>query len=91
MDVFDLARRLTGDYARFARSFTRIRAADIREHVDALYGSGRFWPEPLVSLNPHFERGLSVAELSRDGVLHPLTVDIFRTQAGSINLHRHQE
>ena len=59
--------------------------------MDALYASGQFWPEPLVSLNPHFERGLSVAELARDGVLHPLAADIFRTQAGSINLHRHQE
>ncbi len=91
MDVFDLDRRLTGDYERFARSFTRIRAPDIRERVDALYASGQFWPEPLVSLNPHFEKGLSVAELARDGVLHPLTADIFRTRAGSINLHRHQE
>src|SRR3954452_6637043 len=91
MDVFDLDRRLTGDYERFARSFTRIRAPDIRERVEALYASGRFWPEPLVSLNPHFEAGLSVPELAREGVLHPLTADIFRGDAGPIRLHRHQE
>src|SRR4051795_6156251 len=91
MDVFDLDRRLTGDYERFARSFTQIRAPDIRERVEALYASGRFWPEPLVSLNPHFEAGLSVPELAGEGVLHPLTADIFRGDAGPIRLHRHQE
>src|SRR3954469_14014143 len=91
MDVFDLDRRLTGDYERFARSFTQIRAPDIRERVETLYASGRFWPEPLVSLNPHFETGLSVEELAREGVLHPLTAEIFRTDAGPIRLHRHQE
>lgn len=91
MDVFDLDRGLIHDYERFARSFTQIRATDIRERVDALYASGRFWPEPLVSLNPHFEAGLSVAELAREGVLHPLTAEIFRGDAGPIRLHRHQE
>src|SRR4051812_7270064 len=91
MDVFNLDRRLTGDYERFARSFTQIRAPDIRERVEALYASGRFWPEPLVSLNPHFEAGLSVPELAREGVLHPITADIFRGEVGPVRLYRHQE
>ena len=33
MDVFDLDRALVSDYERFARSFTQIRADDIRSQV----------------------------------------------------------
>ena len=73
MDVFDLDDSLMGDYARFARSFSLIRAPDIKNSVDALYASGRFWPEPLVSINPRYEAGASVDELVEDGTLHPHT------------------
>jgi hypothetical protein len=44
MDVFDLDEALVRDYERFARSFTHIRAIDIREKVHSLYqavASGR--------------------------------------------------
>jgi hypothetical protein len=58
MDVFDLDRALVSDYERFARSFTQIRAPDIRSQVEEIYASNRFWPEPLISINPHFERGV---------------------------------
>ena len=63
MDVFDLDRTLVADYASFARSFTQIRARDIRDQVDKIYESRRFWPEPLITVNPHFERGSSVEVL----------------------------
>jgi hypothetical protein len=36
MDVFDLDSAVVKDYERFARSFTQIRAEDIRSQVDAL-------------------------------------------------------
>ena len=91
MNVFDLDRRLVDDYARFARSFTRIRAPDIRAQVDELYEQGRFWPEPLISLNPHFERDATVAELAAQGVLHARTADIFRADGSPIRLYRHQQ
>ncbi|MGH7009418.1 MAG: DEAD/DEAH box helicase, partial [Caulobacteraceae bacterium] len=91
MDVFDLDRRLVGDYERFARSFTQIRAPDIREQVATLYASGRFWPEPLVSINPRFEAGPTVAELAAQSVLHERTAQIFRADGAPIRLHRHQE
>jgi hypothetical protein len=70
VDVFDLDRALAADYASFARSFTQIRAPDIREQVDAIYASRRFWPEPLITVNPHFERGALVEALVRNGSLH---------------------
>ena len=39
MDVFDLDHSLVSDYERFARSFTQIRAPDIKQQIDAIYGS----------------------------------------------------
>jgi hydroxymethylpyrimidine pyrophosphatase-like HAD family hydrolase len=63
VDVFDLDRTLVDDYASFARSFTQIRARDIQDQVDVIYASGRFWPEPLITINPHYERGAPVEAL----------------------------
>jgi ATP-dependent helicase YprA (DUF1998 family) len=91
VDVFDLDRSLITDYERFARSFTHIRSSDIREQVEDLYASRRFWPEPLVSVNPHFEPGPTVDDLMRDGILHPNTAKVFRAQGNAIRLHRHQQ
>ena len=90
MDVFDLDRALVQDYASFARSFTQIRAQDIRDQVDAIYASRRFWPEPLITVNPHFERGSSVEALVRNGSLHSDVARVFRVDGQSINLYRHQ-
>jgi len=90
LDIFDLDAALMGDYAHFARSFSLIRAPDIKASVDELYASGRFWPEPLVSINPRYEAGASVAALAAEGVLHPDTAKVFRTDGEPLVLHRHQ-
>ena len=90
MNVFDLDQSIIGDYERFARSFTQIRAEDIRTQVDALYATGRFWPEPLISINPHYERDASVETLVEEGFLHPDTAKIFRVGGSPITLYRHQ-
>src|SRR6516164_6992542 len=90
VDVFDLDRTLVADYASFARSFTQIRAQDIRDQVDQIYASQRFWPEPLITVNPHFERGTSVETLVRQGSLHPDVARVFRVDGQSITLYRHQ-
>jgi hypothetical protein len=88
--MFDLDRTLVADYASFARSFTQIRARDIRDQVDAIYASQRFWPEPLITINPHFEQGASVEALVADGSLHPDVARVFRVDGQSITLYRHQ-
>ena len=90
MDVFDLDRALVADYASFARSFTQIRAPDIRDQVDAIYASRRFWPEPLITVNPHFEQGSSVEALVRNGSLHADVARVFRVDGQLITLYRHQ-
>lgn len=72
MNVFELDQALIDEYERFARSFTKIRAPDIAEQVEAIYASDRFWPEPLISINPRFMKGESVDELVACGSLHGL-------------------
>jgi Lhr-like helicase len=91
MRVFDLDRRLVADYEHFSRSFTRIRADDIRSRVDEIYAGGQFWPEPLITINPHFQRGAFIDELVADGMLHPETGKVFRANGSPLRLYRHQE
>jgi ATP-dependent helicase YprA (DUF1998 family) len=55
-----------------------------------IYSSGRFWPEPLISINPHFERGASITELVTGGSLRSETASVFRVDGQPITLHRHQ-
>ncbi|MGA6962960.1 MAG: hypothetical protein WBZ51_04905, partial [Xanthobacteraceae bacterium] len=33
------------------------RAPDIRFQVEQIYATNRFWPKPVISINPHFEQG----------------------------------
>ena len=98
MDVFRLDEDLVDHYAGFARSFTRIRASEIKRKVDSLYAGRRFWPEPLIQLNPHYEGGGSIKALVGDRGLVQDCERIFRDPrpAGddpdkSLKLRRHQE
>jgi Lhr-like helicase len=90
VNVFDLDLSLVGDYERFARSFTQIRSPDIQARVEEIYASGRFWPDPLISINPQFERGTTITELVAEGSLHSQTASVFRVEGQPITLHRHQ-
>ena len=98
MDVFALDEKLLTHYTGFARSFTRIRAAEIKNKVDALYAGRRFWPEPLLQLNPHYEGGGSIKDLVGPKGLSEDCARIFRNPRPprddpdkSLKLHRHQE
>lgn len=93
MNVFELDADLIARYEKFARSFTSIRAEDLRSQIDAVYKGGKFWPEPLIGLNPEFKRGRSVAELSRQGVVDRDLETVFSlgSPRTPISLHLHQE
>ena len=96
MDVFEFRDGLVNEYQRFARSFTRIRAPDIRGSVGRDYDSGRFWPAPLIQLNPNFETGGTIDDLVNTGMLDDACARIFRlkdqndTFGKQLELHRHQ-
>lgn len=93
MNVFDLDSELVAKYEEFARSFTTIRADDIRDQVDEIYRSGKFWPEPLIGVNPHFLPGRPLSQLASDGLIDPdlPRVFAFGAERVPINLHKHQD
>ena len=99
MDVFALSENLTSQYTRFARSFTKIRSTEIKQKVDELYAGRKFWPEPLLQLNPHYEGGGSVRHLvGPPAGLDPECASIFLDQRPTpgdpdptLKLRRHQE
>jgi hypothetical protein len=90
VNVFELDQALINDYERFARSFTQIRAADIKSQVDAIYATDRFWPKPLVTINPNFERSSSIESLVTDGSISAETAKVFHVDGRPITLYRHQ-
>ncbi|TVT50498.1 MAG: DEAD/DEAH box helicase [Denitromonas halophila] len=97
MDVFEFRQKLVSDYAAFTRSFTRIKADDIKSFVDAAYDSGKYWPAPLVQVNPNFKKGKTMEALVASGLLHDECARIFRagksdsSPGTSLNLFLHQE
>ena len=95
MDVFSFRDRVVEDYGQFSRSFTTIRADDIREFVDGRYGDEEYWPSPLIQLNPSFVGGGSIGQLVEQGLLHPECRQIFRWgkengEGQELQLHLHQ-
>ena len=96
MNVFEFRQTLVNEYAQFTRSFTRIKADDIRAFVDAEYASQKYWPEPLIQVNPNFQPGGSVESLCEAGQLNPQCAEIFRfgktaSSAGqTLPLYKHQ-
>lgn len=78
-NVFDFRDQLVKEYSAFSRSFTRIAADDIREEVERQYEAGRYWPEPLIQINPNYLRKDTVQGLVRQGVLHTACAEIFQT------------
>ncbi len=55
MNVFEFRKKLVADYSTFTCSFTRIKAPDIGKYVESEYQSQRYWPAPLIQVNPNFE------------------------------------
>ena len=55
MTIFDLDRQVVNEYERFARSFTIVRADDLRSQLEKAYADRRFWPEPMIQINPQMK------------------------------------
>lgn len=90
MKAFEFDSRLIESYASFSRSFTRIRATDLVDAVEAEYSAGRFWPDSLLSLNPRYKSGPTIQSLVASGDLDEATGQIFRFGSKPLTLHRHQ-
>ena len=91
LDVFALRDSVVEEYKRFATSFTTIHAPEIREQVERIYAGNRYWPEPLIQINPSYKRSTDVGTLVADGVLDPGCADIFRADDEPLSLYKHQQ
>ena len=91
-NIFDFRDQLIQNYEAFSRSFTKILSKDIAAAVrQACHDDKRYWPEPLVQINPCYKTGKTVQELSQSGKLEPLCGEIFRRDGKSLTLYKHQE
>lgn len=94
-NVFQFRDQLIERYGSFSRSFVRIAAPDIQAEVEHQYAQGRYWPEPLVQINPNYQRQGTVQNLAAQGVLHAACAEIFQVgkSEGSpepLHLYKHQ-
>ena len=90
MQAFEFDKKLINSYEQFSRSFSSIRAGDLKKEIDAIYDNGRFWPDALLSLNPRFMSGPTVDELVNSGDLDEGTGRVFRFGEMPLRFHRHQ-
>jgi hypothetical protein len=94
-NVFGFRDQLIEEYSSFSRSFSRIAASDIRDEVERQYAEGRYWPEPLVQINPNYKRKGTVQELVKQGMLHSACAEIFQVGKAEgypqpLHLYAHQ-
>ena len=94
-NVFQFRNQLIERYGSFSRSFVRIAAPDIQAEVEHQYAQGRYWPEPLVQINPNYQRQGTVQQLVEQGILDSACADIFQVgkTEGSpqpLHLYKHQ-
>lgn len=94
-NVFGFRDQLISEYTTFSRSFSRIAASDISDEIERQYADGRYWPEPLVQINPNYQRKGSVQQLVEDGVLHDTCAGLFRVGKAEgnpqpLHLYAHQ-
>jgi hypothetical protein len=91
MKAFEFDNQIVESYEQFSRSFSSIRATDIRTSLEEKYAGGRFWPDALLSLNPRYVAGADVDELAAAGTIEPETASVFRVDSKPIQFHRHQQ
>ena len=91
MDVFQLRSKVLDDYHNYVKSFLKIQDDRIREFVLDELERGALWSDPLIQLNPAYEMGKTVSQLTSEGILHPLCEEIFQKNGRPFHLYHHQE
>lgn len=89
-NVFKFRDQLIDEYSKFSRSFAQIKAFDIRGEVEHQYLNNRYWPEPLIQINPNYQRKGTVQQLVQEGVLHKSCAELFqigKSEGQSLPLH----
>ena len=63
----------------------------MRDQVAGIYAGDRYWPEPLIQINPSYRRSTDVGTMVANRVLDPGCADIFREDGRPLSLYKHQE
>src|SRR5579885_423599 len=87
-DVFALRDQVVSEYQSYVKSFINILDSKLLKYVTETLDQGRLWPDPVLQLNPAFERGSDLKTLAREGVILPETARFF---GEDLVLYRHQE
>ena len=87
-DVFAVRDQVVGAYQRYVKSFINILDHRLSDFVTEELDEGRLWPDPVLQLNPAFERGSDLKGLAQEGVILPETARFF---GEDLRLYRHQE
>ncbi len=64
MDVFALREKIVSDYRHYIESFVRINDERIDSFVQEQFESGALWPDAILQLNPAYEPGPTLDDLS---------------------------
>ncbi len=95
-NVFEVRDRLISDFSSYIGGFISIRDQRIRDTVESEFDRGLLWPDPLIQLNPSFQKGGQVSDLVGHDALHPECAKVFRRKenqddAGTpLRLYKHQ-
>ncbi|MCF0221489.1 MAG: DEAD/DEAH box helicase [Fibrobacter sp.] len=79
-NIFGYRDAVVEEYRRFSRSFTKFRASDIKSVVDAEYDNGRYWPDPLIQINPNYQTNGTIDDLCQNGTLDYECSKIFKVK-----------
>lgn len=96
LDVVSLRDAVVGEFTKFATSSTRIFADDIWRQVEAIYTERRYWPDPLIQINPSDQRSPRANALA-PGSCIPIRrqssglVPVRSLGASPLSRYRHQE
>ena len=89
--VFEIRDRMIEDFRSFSESFVSPKADDIADFLKDESYQSRYWPDPLLQINPHYSQGETVSRLVDKGMLSESCRRIFQRGGQSLTLYNHQE
>jgi ATP-dependent helicase YprA (DUF1998 family) len=94
-NVFKFLDSIIEDYEYFSRSFVTIQADDIKKKIDGEYRDGKYWPAPLIQINPKYKTKKTVRQLVTERLLQSECKDIFKINKADgkcedLLLYKHQ-
>jgi hypothetical protein len=93
MKIFELHEEVLEDYKKYVQSFVSVADDRIRHFIrEQVFSSNYLWPDVLIQLNPTYQMGETVDELSARGTVHPIIAEIFRDKKNlPFRLYQHQQ